>query len=108
MPEHILVAGTANCLMTTFLALADGAQLPVIFYRMRAGATLEQPSGRESRFTSILLEPEISVAAEDVERAQEIFGEAEKKCLFSESLRTVAQVEPRFIAAPAEAVALGT
>ncbi len=107
MPEHILVVGTANCLMTTFLTLADGARLPVIFYRMRAGAGLEKLPGKESRFTRIVLEPEIGVAAEDVERAAEVFGEAGKKCLFSESLRTVVQVEPRFVAVPAEAVPLG-
>ncbi len=98
-PEHLLVAATASCLMTTFLAIAESSRLPVVAYRSQAFGRLEKVPGEGYRFTEITVTPEVSVAAEDLERAQKILAKAEKGCFISNSLRTTVQVEPRFVAA---------
>ena len=100
-PEHFLVAATAGCLMTTFLAIAERSQLTVISFRMRAFGRLEKVPGEGYRFTEIALAPEISVAPEDVEKALKVLAKAEKNCFISNSLRAAVQVEPRFVAAEA-------
>jgi peroxiredoxin-like protein len=100
-PEHLLVAATAGCLMTTFLAIAELFKLPVISYASKAVARLEKVPGEGYRFTEITLAPEIGVAGEDVEKAQKVLARAEKNCFVSNSLRATVQVEPQFLAAPA-------
>ncbi len=99
-PEHLLVAATASCLMTTYLALAELQKLPVTSYVSKAFARLEKVPGEGYRFTEITLAPEIGVASEDLERAQKVLARAEKSCFISNSLRATVQVEPRFLAAP--------
>jgi peroxiredoxin-like protein len=98
-PEHLLVAATASCLMTTFLAIAEISKLTVISFESRAFARLEKVPEEGYRFTEITLTPEIAVAAEDQEKAQKILAKAEKNCFISKSLRATVQVEPRFLAA---------
>ncbi len=99
-PEHLLVAATASCLMTTFLALAELQKLSVTSYITKALARLEKVSGEGYRFTEITLAPEIGVANEDLEKAQKVLARTEKKCFISNSLRATVQIEPRFVAAP--------
>lgn len=101
-PEHTLVAATANCLAATFFALSRSSRLSVFSWRVRAGATLEELPGNGYSFTRITLEPEIGVAAADIERAREVLGEAIKTHLFSESQWAIVQVEPHFFTAPVE------
>ena len=100
-PEHLLVAATASCLMTTFLAIAEASKLPVASYVSKAFGRLEKVPEEGYRFTEITLAPEIGVAGEDVEKAQKVLARAEKSCFISKSLRAAVQVEPKFIAAPA-------
>ena len=100
-PEHLLLAATASCLMTTFLALAELSKLPVTSYQSKALARLEKVPGEGYRFTEITLAPEIGVAGEEIEKAQKVLAKAEKSCFISNSLRATVQVEPRFVAAHA-------
>ncbi len=100
-PEHLLLAATASCLMTTFLALAEFQKLPVTSYTSKAFARLEKVSGEGYRFTEITLAPEIGVASEDREKTQKVLARAEKNCFISNSLRATVQIEPRFLLAPA-------
>jgi len=100
-PEHLLVAAAASCLMNTFLAIAGVSKLPVFSFRMRATGKLEKVPGEGYRFSEISLAPEIGVL--DAEQAQRVLAKAEKNCFISNSLRAAVTVEPRFIAAPAEA-----
>ncbi len=97
-PEHLLVAATASCLMTTFLAIAGLSKLSVLSYRSRAYARLEKIPGEGYRFTEIILAPEIGVAGEDVEKAQKVLAKAEKNCFITNSLRATVQVQPRIVA----------
>ncbi len=99
-PEHLLVAATASCLMTTFLAIAELNKLTVTSYVSKAFARLEKIPGEGYRFTEITLAPEIGVASEDLEKAQKVLARAEKNCFISNSLRATVQIEPRFVAAP--------
>ena len=103
-PEHLLVAATASCLMTTFLAIADLFKLTVVSYHSKALARLEKVPEEGYRFTEITVVPEIGVAGEDVEKAQKVLVKAEKNCFISKSLRATVQVEPRFVAAHAAPV----
>ena len=100
-PEHLLVAATSSCLMTTFLAIAERSRLNVYAYRCRAFGRLEKIPGEGYRFTEISLAPEISVAAEDVEKALRVLEKAEKNCFVSNSLRAQVKLEPHIT--PAEA-----
>ncbi len=99
-PEHLLVAATASCLMTTFLAIAELNKLTVTSYVSKTFARLEKVQGEGYRFTEITLSPEIGVASEDLEKAQKVLARAEKNCFISNSLRATVQIEPRFVAAP--------
>jgi peroxiredoxin-like protein len=98
-PEHLLVAATASCLLTTYLAIAALSKLETLAWRMRAYGRLEKVPGEGYRFTEITLAPEIEVAAEDVERAEKVLAKAEKGCFISNSLRAKVQVEPKIVAA---------
>ncbi len=98
-PEHLLVAATASCLMTTFLAIADLSRLLVASFECQASARLEKIPGEGYRFTEITLMPEIGIAAEDVEKARKVLSKAEQSCFISRSLRATVLVEPRFVVA---------
>jgi peroxiredoxin-like protein len=93
-PEHLLVAATSSCLMTTFLAIAERSNLKVHSYRCRAFGRLEKVPGEGYRFTEIALAPEISIAGEDVEKALRVLEKAEKNCFISNSLRAKVKLEP--------------
>ena len=103
-PEHLLVAATASCLMTTFLAIAEHSKLQVHSYRTKAYGKLEKVPEEGYRFTEINLAPIIDVAPGDVEKALRIVGKAEKNCFVTKSLRTSVRVEPEFIHTPEEAL----
>ena len=100
-PEHLLVAATASCLMTTFLAIAERSHLKVHSYRCRAFGRLEKVPGEGYRFTEISLAPEISIGAEDVEKALRVLEKAEKNCFISNSLRATVKLEPHITPAAA-------
>lgn len=103
-PEHLLVAATASCLMTTYAAIAALMKLEVLGWRAQATARLEKIQGEGYRFTEITLAPEIEVAEADLEKAAKVMAKAEKNCFISNSLKAVVQVEPRFLVAQAEQV----
>ena len=98
-PEHLLVAATASCLMSTFLAIAQVVKLPVISYRMTASGKLENVPGEGYRFTEIVLAPQVRVNPWDVEKAEKVMAKAEKKGFISNSLRSAVRVEPNIEAA---------
>ncbi len=100
-PEHLLVAATASCLMTTFLAIAEISKLAVLSFRMESYGRLEKVPEEGYRFTEITLAPEIGVTPEDEERARKLLEKAGKNCFISKSLRAMVQVEPRFVSVPA-------
>ena len=98
--EQAVAAGPANCLMVTFLALAGRARLGVRCCRVKAGA-----ARRKTDLSSIVLKPEIGVAAEDLERARKVFGEALKYCFLNSSVWEAVRVEPHLFVVPIEVAA---
>ncbi|MGH9795613.1 MAG: OsmC family protein [Candidatus Acidiferrales bacterium] len=103
-PEHLLVAAVASCFTATFSAVAEAIKLRVEAFKMRAFGRLENLPGEGYRFTGITLKPEIQVAHEDTQAALKALAKAEKHCFVAQSLRTTVQVEPHFVATPAEVV----
>jgi peroxiredoxin-like protein len=102
-PEHLLVASTAGCLMTTFLAIAELSQLPVDFFHLKASGKVEKIPGASYRFTEIRLVPEVGVLPEQIEKARRVMAKAEKNCFISNSLRAEVHVEPAFTPVKARA-----
>ncbi len=93
-PEHLLVASANLCLMLTFMAFAGGSHLKVAGYQSHAEGVLDKaPDG--PRFVSISIQVELSVSAEDREKAEAILQKAEKRCLIANSLKAPVQVSAR-------------
>ena len=94
-PEHMLVAATAACLMTTFLAAAEASQLRVLSYEAPATGLLERADDRRYWFPRIEVRPRVRVANDaDRERALRLLQKAEAACLISRSLRSSVVVTP--------------
>jgi organic hydroperoxide reductase OsmC/OhrA len=84
-PEHMLAGAVATCLMTTFLAIAR-RQLTIGGYASHAKAIVDKT--REGiLLTSIALDVEIRVVADDVARAEAAFEKAKRACLVSNVLK---------------------
>jgi organic hydroperoxide reductase OsmC/OhrA len=85
-PEELLVASALLCLETTFHALARHASLPVQAWHGTGAGVLEKTRSGPT-FTSITLAVEITVARDDVERAERIFQDAKDCCIIANALR---------------------
>ena len=93
-PEHLFVAASNTCLMTTFLAIAENSKLEFKEYSCEAEGKLEKI---EKRFmiSEIVLKPKIVLNEEkDIERAERIIHKAEEHCLISNSMKTKIILEP--------------
>lgn len=94
-PEHLLVAATASCLMTTFLAIAGLSSLSVLSFEAPALGTLSRGEDRRYRVARIVLRPRITLTREaDREKALRLVAKAHDACLITRSLNTEVVVEP--------------
>ena len=93
-PEDLFVAALDTCQMTTFLALAARADLPLVSYRSSATGTLEFVEGGY-RFTRVSIRPEI-VVGQDVSReaVEELVHNAHRACLVGRSVCCGVEVHP--------------
>lgn len=95
-PEDLFVASVNVCVMTTFLAYAEGAGLSVTGYESEAEGRLELVDGK-FRVTSVTLKPKVMLkAGEDAEKAQELLAKADANCLISNSIKSNVAVEGIF------------
>ena len=95
-PEDLFVASVNSCFMTTYLALAERADLGFEKFECWAEGLLEFVDGR-FLFTRIVVRPRIALrSGEDKEKAEEVLRKAERSCLVSNSLRTEVVLEPDF------------
>lgn len=93
-PEDLFVAAVDTCQMTTFLALAARAQLPLVSYTSNATGVLEFTDGGY-RFTRVRLEPKIVVEATATREAvEQLVRDAHRACLVARSLRCEIEVAP--------------
>jgi len=94
-PEDLFVAAIDLCTMTTFAALAERRQVPVVSYRSEAEGILEFVEDGY-RFTRVVLRPRIVVAdSEAVGAAAQAMHDAHASCLIGRSVRAEVSVEPR-------------
>lgn len=93
-PEDLFVGAVEACHMTTFIAFATKAQLPLVSYKSRATGTLEFIDGNY-RFTRIVVSPTIAVRRPVTEAEVEaLLRDAHKRCLVANSITAVVEVNP--------------
>ena len=93
-PEDMFVGALEMCQMLTFLALAQKQQLSLVSYKSSAKGTLEFVDG-QYRFTHIIITPTIVVEKPATEiDVQTLMREAHKRCLVSNSITAVVEVNP--------------
>lgn len=92
-PEHLFVAATSGCLMTTFLGLAESSKLDFISFSCHAKGKLEMIDGK-LMMSKILLKPTVVIHNEDSRnKARRILKKAEHACLISHSIRSIITME---------------
>jgi peroxiredoxin-like protein len=93
-PEDLFVASVNTCVMTTFLAVAERANLAFSAYESVAEGRLESVEGK-FQFTAITIKPTITLkAAADTATAKELIEKAEANCLISNSMKARVILEP--------------
>jgi peroxiredoxin-like protein len=93
-PEDLLVGAVEMCQMLTFLALVQKQQLSLVSYKSSAKGTLEFIDGRY-RFTHIIVIPSVVVEQPATEvDVQTLMREAHSRCLISNSITSVVEVNP--------------
>ncbi len=87
-PEDLFVASVNVCLMTTFLALAERAGLPLAGYESEAVGRLELVDGK-FQVTSITVTPKVALeTGGDPGKVAELLAKAEANCLISNSVKS--------------------
>lgn len=93
-PEDLYVASLEVCQMTTFLAMADRYEIPVISYQSQAQGILEFVDGG-FKFTKVTITPTIVVTGPfDQEVIRKAVDDAHKHCLVANSVCARIEVEP--------------
>ncbi len=93
-PEHLYTAAAEACLMTTFLSMAERAELPFKSYKSEAVGTLEKVE-KGFQMTKIHIKPTVVVSDQALqEKTLKLLEKAEKYCLISNSMKTVVTIEP--------------
>lgn len=90
-PEELLAGSALACLKATFDAYAKREQLPVLKWVGRATATLEKTRAGPA-FTSIRLDVELVVEAQNGPRARDLVQRAERHCLVSAAIKVPVSV----------------
>ena len=95
-PEDMFVTALNNCIMETFLALAEQKKLGLAAYASSAEALLEFKDGKY-RFTEITVRPQVALKSQDeVEPAREIMHSAHANCFVSNSITSSVTLLPEF------------
>lgn len=93
-PEHLLVAATNSCLMTTFLAIAENSKLEFTAFNSNAIGKLEMIDGKYM-ISEIELMPVLTIKDEATkDRAERILHKSEKACLISNSIKSTIIFKP--------------
>jgi len=87
-PEHLFIGAVNSCFMTTFLAVAENANLQFTEFTCQATGNVEKKEGK-FQVTDIILKPKVTVSSTKfVEKALRILEVSEKNCLISNSIKT--------------------
>ena len=98
-PEHLFVAAINSCVMNTFFAIAENSDLTYVSFKSNAVGKVEKIDGNY-QVTEITLKPILTISdVKDSERAMHVLEMSEKKCLISNSVKTIIHLEPEIVAA---------
>ncbi|HMQ53187.1 MAG TPA: OsmC family protein [Anaerolineae bacterium] len=95
-PEHMLVGAAEICLFNTFYAIAGVSKFEIKGYRSSAEGDLEFVRREGYRFTKIVIRPVVTVAEQDLARAERALEKAHQACLIARSLSCPVEIEPEF------------
>ena len=85
-PEELLVAALSACHMLWYLHLCAVRGIVVVDYIDAAEGTMEEGADGSGHFTSVVLKPQIRIAAGDIKLAEEIHITANKMCFIANSV----------------------
>ncbi len=92
-PEHAFVGSAEMCILLTFLTMAEKTGVDLISYESEAEGLLEKVDGK-LKFTKIIIRPKLKVKGEeDLGKAKEAMGRAERYALVTNSMITEVIVE---------------
>jgi organic hydroperoxide reductase OsmC/OhrA len=98
-PEDLFVASIESCAMTTFLAFAERAKLPIVSYTSHAEGFLENVEG-SYQFVKIILRPTIVISdPKATDLVCKTFEESNRKCFIANSIRAEVLTEPKIVEA---------
>lgn len=100
-PEHLLLGSVQACFLLTLRAVAAAMRIEVLRVEVEAAGTVDRQDG-VMRFTEIVLQPTVTVAAgTDLERVPKLVEKTERNCLVSASLLTPVRLDTRVVVEPA-------
>lgn len=92
-PEHLFVAASNTCFVTTFLAIAENSKLSFTSLQSKGKGKLEKVDGK-FMVSEITLTPTLTIPNEaDKEKAEKILHKSEAVCLISNSMKTKVSLE---------------
>ena len=92
-PEGLLVAALSACHMLSYLHLCATAGIEVVSYEDRASGTMAIKD-RKMRFVDVLLEPKVTIAMGDREKAIALHEGAHEACFIANSVNFPVRHEP--------------
>jgi peroxiredoxin-like protein len=93
-PEHLYIASSEVCFMTTFLAVAEKDNLNFLDYKSNAEGIVDR--GENGLVvTKIVLYPKITIVnEEDRDKTLKLLEKSKRHCLISKSMKTDVTYEP--------------
>jgi organic hydroperoxide reductase OsmC/OhrA len=92
-PEDLLVVSLSACHMLSYLHLCASAGIEVTAYEDRARGTMAIKD-RKLRFVDVLLEPKVTIAKGDAEKAIALHEEAHAQCFIASSVNFPVRHQP--------------
>ena len=94
-PEELLLAAASACHKLWYLALCAQAGIVVISYEDDAEGFMAEEADGAGQFTSIVLQPKVTLAAgANVEAAEKLHHKAHEMCFIARSLNFPIEVRP--------------
>ena len=86
-PEELLLAALATCHMLSYFALCSLKGIAVTSYRDRPEGTMARGADGRTRFTSVMLHPQVTIAdAAKLELARSLHHSAHEECFIANSV----------------------
>jgi organic hydroperoxide reductase OsmC/OhrA len=92
-PEDLLVVALSACHMLSYLHLCASAGIEVTAYEDRARGTMAIKD-RRLRFVDVVLEPRVTIAKGDLEKAIALHEEAHAQCFIASSVNFPVRHQP--------------